>query len=280
MLKYRLLVGIPMAAAALGLLAFDIAPSYPALVILVCGVGWRAATELDQLFPTVSRPHPMWVPAVVLVLLANWVRSSPTDGKPPELIWPPVVATLTAAVLGQLVQEVRRFTGDGHATARAASGLFALLYLGLLPSFLVRLRWLPEVGLWAVVATVFVPKVGDIGAYFTGRAVGRHKMAPTLSPKKTWEGFAGGLAASAGTAVGIGFAAPLFPHGPLEAAAFGLVVGTAGVLGDLFESLLKRDAQVKDASATLPGFGGVLDVIDSILFAAPVSYLWFTVRPL
>ena len=279
MLKYRLLVGFPMAAAALGLLAFDIAPSYPALVLLVCGVGWRAATELDRLFPSASRPHPIWVPAVVLVLFANWVRSSSTVGKPPELIWPPLVATLTAAVLGQLVQEVRRFAADGHAAARAANGLFALVYLGLLPSFLVRLRWLPDVGLWAVLATIFVPKVCDIGAYFTGRAFGRHKMAPTLSPKKTWEGLAGGLAASAGTAVGISFAAPLFPHGPLEAVAFGVVVGTVGVLGDLFESLLKRDAQVKDASAAIPGFGGVLDVIDSILFAAPVAYLWFSLRP-
>jgi phosphatidate cytidylyltransferase len=120
-----------------------------------------------------------------------------------------------------------------------------------------------------------VPKCNDIGAFFTGTFLGKHKMTPTLSPKKTWEGFVGGMLSGAAAAVGLSFAAPVFPGGMPEAAAFGLVVGVAGVLGDLAESLIKRDCGTKDASKSIPGFGGVLDVVDSVLFAAPVAYLWF-----
>src|SRR5262249_16916484 len=150
-------------------------------------------------------------------------------------------------------------------------------YLGLLPCFFVKLRWFDPI--WsgmALTATIFVPKVGDIGAYFAGRALGRHAFSPRLSSKKTWEGFVGGMAFSALTAVGLSFAGPLFRYGIPEAIGFGLAVGLAGVLGDLAESLIKRDTQAKDAAANIPGFGGVLDVIDSVLFAGPVAYWWFS----
>jgi phosphatidate cytidylyltransferase len=100
-----------------------------------------------------------------------------------------------------------------------------------------------------------------------------------LSPKKTWEGFAGGMATSVAVAVFLNrFGQPL-PGGAtwlgdLAAVGFGLTVGGAGVLGDLAESLVKRDCGQKDASQTVPGFGGVLDVVDSVIFAAPVAYCW------
>ena len=129
--------------------------------------------------------------------------------------------------------------------------------------------------------TILVPKCNDVAAFFTGTFIGRTKMTPLLSPKKTWEGFAGGMLG--GTLVSVvvslvasAFDVTVFLGGPLEAIAFGLVVGIAGVLGDLAESLIKRDCQTKDASKNIPGFGGLLDVIDSVLFAAPVAYLWFT----
>jgi phosphatidate cytidylyltransferase len=99
-------------------------------------------------------------------------------------------------------------------------------------------------------------------------------MTPVLSPKKTWEGLAGGLVLSALIAVAVNrLVAPVL-RGDGEAALFGLAVGVAGVLGDLAESLIKRDCLKKDASAVVPGFGGVLDVVDSVLFAAPVAYWW------
>ncbi len=99
-------------------------------------------------------------------------------------------------------------------------------------------------------------------------------MAPVLSPKKTWEGVLGGLLLSAAAAVAINRPLSVVPGGDSAAAVFGLVVGGAGVLGDLAESMIKRDCRRKDASQMMPGFGGVLDVIDSILFAAPIAYFW------
>src|SRR5262249_44598315 len=144
-------------------------------------------------------------------------------------------------------------------------------YVGVLASFVVQLRWLPEIGpepegrrgTLALALAIFVPKFGDSGAYFAGRLFGRHRMTPVLSPKKTWEGAAGAAVASVVTAVGIAYLGPLFRGGLLAAAAVGLVVGVVGLLGDLAESLVKRDCQQKDASQIMPGFGGVLDVVDS-----------------
>jgi phosphatidate cytidylyltransferase len=121
---------------------------------------------------------------------------------------------------------------------------------------------------------IFVPKCGDIGAYFTGRALGRHRMAPTLSPKKTWEGVAGGVTASVLAAVGIDRLGPVVRGGWPSAAGLGAALGIVGIFGDLAESLIKRDAQQKDASQRVPGFGGILDVVDSVVFAAPVAYWW------
>jgi phosphatidate cytidylyltransferase len=153
-------------------------------------------------------------------------------------------------------------------------------YLGLLPSFLVQLRWLdaatttPRDARAALALAIFIPKCCDIGAYFTGRLLGRHPMSPLLSPKKTWEGLMGGLLLSATVAVAMNRSLSVVPGGDVSAAAFGLVVGGVGALGDLAESLIKRDCRRKDASNVMPGFGGVLDVIDSIVFAAPVAYYW------
>ena len=124
----------------------------------------------------------------------------------------------------------------------------------------------------ALALTIFVPKCCDIGAYFAGRMLGRHRMTPVLSPKKTWEGLAVGLVVSALAALGLN----RFGGGLSDPAAlgFGLTVGGAGVFGDLAESPLKRDCQKKDASQAVPGFGGVLDVVDSVVFAAPVVSWW------
>jgi phosphatidate cytidylyltransferase len=172
------------------------------------------------------------------------------------------------------------FRDPGGSVVRIALVVFVTAYLGLLPSFLVQLRWPtlePEEatrrGTVALALTIFVPKCCDIGAYFTGRLFGRHRMTPVLSPKKTWEGLAGGLVLSVVAAYTLNrFGGGLSDRSAL---GFGLIVGAAGVLGDLAESLIKRDCQMKDASQGVPGFGGVLDVVDSVLFAAPVAYIWF-----
>src|SRR5262249_41263172 len=97
-----------------------------------------------------------------------------------------------------------------------------------------------------------------------------------LSPKKTWEGAGGGLATAVGVAFALDSFGPVIPGGPAGVVAFGLSIGAAGMLGDLAESLIKRDLQQKDASQVVPGFGGILDVVDAVVFAAPVVYWWLS----
>jgi phosphatidate cytidylyltransferase len=289
MLGARLIAGTAFALGLAAVLVVDtwLAQRYGSRVypcLLACGLllGLAAARELIALMPEAGRPAAVvCLPGVLLILTGNWffpfLSALRIDEKPYPL---GTVSYLVAASVAALfAYEMARFRGADGAAARVARGVFVLVYLGYLPGFLIRLRWLdydPLVSSLMLAAAIFVPKVGDIGAYFTGKALGHRPMAPLLSPKKTWEGFAGGLAASALTAVGLSFADPrLFPNGVVEAVGFGLVLGLVGVFGDLTESLLKRDFGAKDAGRSVPGFGGVLDVIDSVIFAGPVAYLWF-----
>ncbi len=193
-----------------------------------------------------------------------------------------MIGIVAAVVIAAFLQEMALYREPGEATARVARAAFVVIYLGVLASFLIQLRWLPDLAgdlnrsRHALLLTVFVPKCGDIGAYCTGRLFGRHKMTPLLSPKKTWEGAVGGIVLAAVTAIGV----CAFGYRPdfwiAKAITLGVVLAIAGMLGDLAESLIKREGQKKDASQAVPGFGGVLDVIDSVLFAAPVSYFWLT----
>ena len=116
-------------------------------------------------------------------------------------------------------------------------------------------------------------KFADVGAYFTGSAIGRHKLIRWLSPHKSWQGLIGGLAAAAGVSLLIVAALKIDGIHLWQAAVFGVVVGLAGLFGDLCESLLKRSANMKDSGSAVPGFGGVLDILDSPLLAAPIAYL-------
>ncbi len=164
------------------------------------------------------------------------------------------------------------------AMLRIAGTVLAVLYLGIGVAMALTIRI--SYGLPFLVLTLAAAKFTDIGAYFTGSLIGRHKLIPKLSPKKTWEGLIGGLALAAAASVAVlaffrwavpdGFA---FTLTYTQAAIFGPIVGLAGQFGDLSESLLKRSAHVKDSGAILPEFGGVLDIIDSILFSAPIAMI-------
>ncbi len=277
MLRYRLLTGTLLAVGLAAELVADapLTPYFPILFALAMLCGVVTCSELVALLPAEHRPdRSAVVPGVLGVLASNWYAPvfSPATGP-----WPPVVVTFALVVLAAFLHELYHYRGPGNVVVRLAMTTWVVAYLGLLPSFLLKLRWFdgdPTHTGWLLMLVIFVPKCGDIGAYFTGRLIGRTPFSPLISPKKTWEGFFGGVALSALTAVGIDAVVPIFRHGPVEAVAFGVVVGTAGVLGDLAESLVKRDGGAKDASRRLPGFGGLLDVMDSILFAAPVAYLW------
>jgi phosphatidate cytidylyltransferase len=282
-------MGAILIALTAGVLVLDqrLAPWYPFLFVLVLLLTLAGCHELLALLGAARRPAP-WLcySAITLLVAANWVPSVGPWLVPGLVVggdrWVWIAGAFASVVLGVFVVEMATFRVPGESVARISMAVWIAAYGGLLPSFLVQLRWLPSFqasaegqrATAALALAIFVPKCGDIGAYFSGRLFGRHPMAPTLSPKKTWEGAAGGLTAAMLAAIGLDRFGPVLRGNWLSAAVLGAVLGVFGILGDLAESLIKRDCRQKDASDIVPGFGGVLDVVDSILFAAPVAYWW------
>jgi phosphatidate cytidylyltransferase len=171
------------------------------------------------------------------------------------------------------------------AILRMAGTVLATLYLGGLAWFIMALRVkhsrnpMHFNGSTSVILMMLlIVKATDIGAYFGGKRFGKHKMIPWLSPGKTWEGLAFGLLTSALLAVVWSrYLNPAtYTLAWWKAILFGVIIGGVGQLGDLLESLMKRDAEVKDSGSLVPGFGGILDIIDSPLLAAPFAYLMFS----
>ncbi|MCC6580163.1 MAG: phosphatidate cytidylyltransferase [Phycisphaeraceae bacterium] len=195
---------------------------------------------------------------------------------------------VVAMFLGTLYKHswiTRRTEG---AVAVAGVTMLSLIYAGLLPGFLIAIRrWYSA---WVVLAVVLIVKSCDIGAYATGRLLGRHKLIPWLSPGKTWEGLLGGILFSSLVAAVLaaltnhfGIAGLYHQQGAdrlfipddfniWRSAAAGLLMGAFGQFGDLVASLFKRDAGIKDSGQSIPGFGGVLDVVDSPIVVAPLAY--------
>ena len=157
-----------------------------------------------------------------------------------------------------------------------------MLYFGWIGGYLISIRELPE-GMWWVLLALPSVWLADSGAYFIGRAIGKHRLSPRLSPKKTWEGYFGGVLVgvlgTAGLAYLWGFwTGPESAITPLSGAILGLVLGVITTLGDLGESMFKRQAGVKDSGNLLPGHGGAFDRIDSWLWAGVLGYyviVWF-----
>jgi phosphatidate cytidylyltransferase len=184
----------------------------------------------------------------------------------------PLVASLGITVVAILAW---RLPGGTAGYLRdVTAGMFALVYLPLMAAF-VGLLLAPPDGPRRTVVFLILAVCSDIGGYAAGVLFGRHLMAPVISPKKTWEGLAGSLVAC--VAAG-GIALPLLLHGPYwQGMLIGLAALAAATLGDLSESMIKRDLAIKDMGSVLPGHGGVLDRIDSLLVTAPVSWLLLTV---
>jgi phosphatidate cytidylyltransferase len=174
------------------------------------------------------------------------------------------------SALGLVLFQYVRF-GTSGALANCGANCFSIIYLGLLSGFVIAVRI--DFGLWGMLMFVFAVKSSDIGAYAVGILFGRHKFAPKISPGKTWEGMAGALVTATG--VSILFATSCGIMVWWLAGAFGCCAAITGQMGDLVESMIKRDAEEKDSATTVPGFGGILDIVDSPLVAAPFAYLFF-----
>jgi phosphatidate cytidylyltransferase len=180
-----------------------------------------------------------------------------------DIFWP---ATIVIIFVRQLTRE-----NTFEALGGLATTLFGLAYIPALFGYLFYLRAM-ERGAWLVFFLILVTKMADAGAYLIGNLFGRHALIPRISPRKTVEGVLGAIVFGA---VAAAAAAPVLQRPALTpglALILGAFLGVVGQLGDLAESLLKRDCQVKDSGALIPGLGGVLDVIDSLLFTAPLFY--------
>jgi phosphatidate cytidylyltransferase len=176
-----------------------------------------------------------------------------------------VLATLPAAFV------LKGIAGTRQApTASISATLLGAVWVGCGLAFALVLRDVPAHGRLATLAVVLAVWAGDTLAYVGGRLLGRHRMAPATSPGKTWEGFAFGTVATVFVVFVALYKAHFLTIG--ESIALGVVVAVAGPLGDLFESMLKRDAGVKDAGALLGGHGGMLDRLDALLFAVPAAF--------
>lgn len=279
-------------------------------------VGFMAAGELGRfLREKGNRPFFRFARVMVCVTLAvPWLSASGWLGtgvaETEGLMWSIVCVIVTTMGTG-LLMVLRRDTTDAMRDVGAT--WFIVLYAGFLPSFGLHLRCSQDVpgaeGAWLLLITVLVCKSSDIGAYFVGSAIGRHKLIPEVSPGKSVEGMFGGLAASALVAVGFvmayrwasvrtddigttrqmvslllemtsSFGMPGHNGGLnplLRAGVFGLAMSASGQIGDLIESCFKRDAQIKDSGKIIPKFGGILDLVDSPVFSIPVAWLLLTI---
>jgi phosphatidate cytidylyltransferase len=238
-------------------------PAFPGLIVVAAGAGvWEMTRALK-----VTGAEPPLIPllggAVLMVGLA-W-----HDGADSLLIG--LAVTIAAALLWRLADGVQAVRKAFTPTVMVA------VYVPFLLSFAILLQ-LPDAdsdGRWRILCTLFAVVLSDTGGFVAGVFLGRHKMAPSISPGKTWEGFAGSICAAAiGSALFLYFLLDIPSYWGL---LFGAVVSVVAVVGDLAESMLKRDLGLKDMSNLLPGHGGIMDRLDSILFAVPTAYLLFAV---
>ena len=283
----------------------------PVLLVVVL---MRGSFEMTRMLRAKgARPHAGFANVCILFLfLAPWLSAAGWlgDGVTEQegLVWQ--VLGVTAALLGTGVLTILARDPQGSVRDLGATMLM-VSYLGLLGGFATMLRCGKDVpgneGAWLLLIVLLVTKVSDIGAYFTGKAIGRHKLIPTISPGKSIEGAVGGVIASAFVAAGFAALPSLLPSAVIgetqrpglmllydltrsfsvhtitseispiaRAFIIGALLSIAGQFGDLIESCFKRDSGVKDSGHLLPQYGGILDLVDSPLFAMPVA--WFLLR--
>jgi phosphatidate cytidylyltransferase len=181
-------------------------------------------------------------------------------------------------VLGLCVRQFVSKTNASGITAIAVT-LLGLMYVPWLLNFIQKINYFPGLegnGKFYVFYFILLTKFSDMGAYLVGSLIGRHKMIPRISPGKTWEGFGGAIVVSTGASlVFVHFLGDkMYGMNTLHAVVLGVLLSSTAVLGDLIESLFKREAGVKDSGKFFPGIGGILDLLDSLLFNAPIMYLY------
>ncbi len=306
-MRERLIIGILLALLVVGILLLDghlaaqVPPTGPAFgldvgdwvrngalsTLLIVVLTLLTVHELVRL-ARLRGYHPFggtahfFAAALVIGPYVSYNLSPVTGGNDESwgLLW------LALALAFMFLRQSARYRTQ-NAMENLAITTFIIFYAGGLAGFMTKLRMEVggQTGVTLLLFSVFIVKITDTGAFFVGRALGRHKLVEWLSPKKTWEGFFGGLATAVVCAVLLGHwlvgagwlrfdGRYLSPTGAFV--VLGLLLGLVSVAGDLAASLLKRDAAVKDSGRVFPGLGGVLDVVDSPLLAAPLIWLFWT----
>lgn len=300
-LRNRLLMGPTLIAILTAALAWDFASGRHLgfLIILAISVGF-GVRELQRMASNVAGPVQI-LPTLVtswLLLLTTWVSgdASAQTGLAEHapclavvLRTAPTTAVLLAlGMVWTILAQMRRNAFD-HFFSNVGLTVFGMIYMGLTAQLMLNLAMVHgstdyygeaygNRGNQLLLLYIASCKLGDVTAYFGGRTWGRHKMTPRISPGKTWEGFAFSFVGAIGGAYALTWIfTATCAHGPFNSwwqpLVWGLIIGPLGVVGDLAESCMKRQAEVKDSGASLPGFGGWLDVFDAVVLAAPAAYI-------
>jgi phosphatidate cytidylyltransferase len=295
MLGMRILVSACLVPFLIALFWFDMRTGSSAwfLFAFCIAVTVRNCFELTQLL-SVRSMKPSFVTTAtlsVVVICCGWLHMwTAAPGSEFVLLSSlgAIAAGLIFAFCMLMLRECIVYREPGNSMESLGANAVTVLYAGGLLAMTSQFRWFPDsaIAYYALAATILAVKCGDIGAYSFGRLWGKKKMAPRLSPGKTWMGSVGAVVGSLiGGMSWLYFGGALFESSPrpsslLNAAACCMFLGVVGLIGDLCESLIKRDCGKKDSAALMPGFGGLLDLLDSALFAGPFALAWWYLFPL
>jgi phosphatidate cytidylyltransferase len=294
MLRWRIAVSVILVPALIALFWLDslLGNSAPVFLALCLILALRGSYEMVELLKT-RNLVPSYAAAgtgSVLAVLSGWMHFwMSSSGQQHHILismgW--IGTAMALSFCGLLVREACVFEEPGRSMESLGSNTLIVMYAGFLLAVTAQFRWFPDPRLcyFAIGSMIIAVKSGDIGAYTFGRLWGKRKMAPRLSPGKTWMGFIGALVGSAvGGWLWLNYAGRLFDVRPVAASAviviaYGMFLGVIGLIGDLCESLIKRDVAKKDSASLMPGFGGLLDLLDSPLFAGPFALAWWHLWP-
>ena len=281
MLKYRLIFGTLMTIFFVGVVIFggwldgsittgtndDKPVKATILCILIALLAIPAQMEFAKLAKAKNLKIFLPVSIIASILFATaWYQLQIVKIDPLKYTF-----FLAAFVFGAVFLYQHIFFGTTQAIANCGVNYLSIVYIGVFSAFVLAIG--VDFGTWPVLMFVLTVKASDIGAYTIGSLFGKHKFSPEISPKKTWEGLAGAIGFA--IIVSFIFAKSFVIINWYMTVIFGFLMAFIGQLGDLAESMMKRDAQQKDSSSHVPGFGGLLDIIDSPLAAAPFAYLLF-----
>ncbi len=283
-LRNRIIFGVLFASLVTAAVASDVTRGAhlgtTVLALIGVIVGSLEYVRLARVIAPGISLAPVLIANVLLALLPvadSLFVAHPVSGNAAVVVHAEGAALIIGLALGWLLLEQMFRRGPDGIFAHVGASLLGIAYLGIPFLLLQRMAALPTGGALLLVFIAAV-KCGDVTAFFGGKAFGRHKMCPAISPGKTWEGFASSFAGAIGgsylfTWLPTTWGSPMPFPGWWQPAVWGLALGPLGVLGDLAESCLKRAAGQKDSGTSMPGFGGILDVLDALIIAAPAAYL-------